>query len=103
MLVHLSQRPQSMMYPQSCLNVSLSVQPLFFSAIAPSDKNIIEIKSSITALREWAAPLDVTKTLQKSSKDISARVTGMEGTARRRQLDNFIEKISVYYSQKQKK
>lgn len=103
MLVHLSQRPQSMMYPQSCLNVSLSVQPLFSPAIAPSDKNIIEIKSSITALREWAAPIDVTKTLQKSSKDISARVTGMEGIIRGRQLDNFNEKMAVYYSQKLKK
>jgi hypothetical protein len=91
-----------MMCPQSCLNVSLSIQPIVFFRHVPSDKNIIEIKSSITALREWAAPLDVTKTLQKSSKDISARVTGMEGITRGRQLDNFNEKMAVYYSQKLK-
>jgi hypothetical protein len=32
-----------------------------------------------TAIKEWAAPIEVTKALQRFHQDISSRVTGIEG------------------------
>ena len=42
--------------------------------------------TSSAAFRQWAAPAEVTCALQRSSQDISARVSGIEGTFRKKVL-----------------